>query len=201
MMKNSIRRTARWTALAAALTANAMAVAADPAVQPGLWEVRMVRQYMDGRDVTVLVPVALSGLQQLMGGMTPQQRKQVEATLGSQVASGSTVQRLCVSPEMAAGDKPLLPADVKCQPTEFNRQGSRLSFAFNCADQGRSTTGRGVSQLSSRSVTTRVDLVTNDANGRHTWINQSQATFIGADCGNLKPADQVVRTTEAAKRP
>lgn len=196
-MKNTIRR----TALVAMLATNAVAATADPAVQPGLWEVRMVRQYMDGRDVTALVPVALSGLQQLMGGMTPQQRKQVEATLGSQVANGSTVQRLCVSPEMASGDKPLLPADVKCKPTEFNRQGTRLTFAFNCADQGRTTTGRGVSQLASQRVTTRVDLVTNDANGRHTWINQSEASFLGADCGSLKPADQVVREAETAKKP
>jgi hypothetical protein len=196
MTKNTIR----WTALIAVLATNAVAATADPAVQPGLWEVRLVRQYMDGRDVTALVPVALAGLQQFMGGMTPQQRKQVEATFGTQVASGNTVQRMCVSPEMAAGDKPLLPANVKCQPTEFNRDGSRLIFAFNCADQGRSTTGKGVSHLASERVETRIDLVTNDANGRHTWINQSEATFIGVDCGNLKPADQVVHETEVTKK-
>jgi hypothetical protein len=168
---------------------------ADVVVKPGLWEIRLVRQYMDGSDVTALVPAALAGLQQLMGGMTPQQRKQMEATFGKPPAS--TVQRICVSPEMAAGDKPLLPPDVKCEPTAFNRDGSRVTFEFNCADQGRTTTGKGVSQLASERVATRIDLVTNDANGRHTWLNQSEATFIGADCGNLKPADQVAREAQA----
>lgn len=196
-MKNAIA----MMAAVATLATNAVAATTDPAVQAGLWEVRLVRQYMDGRDVTLLVPVALAGLQQFIGGMTPQQRKQLESTFGSQIASGSTVQRLCVSPGMAAGDKPLLSPDVKCQPSEFIRDGSRLFFAFNCADQGRSTTGKGVSHLASDRVTTRIDLVTNDANGRHTWINQSEASFIGADCGSLKPADQVVRDAEATTKP
>lgn len=185
----------------AALAASAVPAAAESAVQAGLWEVRLVRQYMDGRDVTLLVPVALAGLQQFVGGMSPQQRQQLEATFGSQFASGSTVQRMCVSPEMATGDKPLLSPDVKCKPSEFIRDGSRLFFSFKCAEQGRSTTGQGVSHLASQRVTTRIDLVTNDANGRHSWINQTEATFVGADCGDLKPADQVVREAQATKKP
>lgn len=170
--------------------------AAEPAVRPGLWEVKLVRQFMDGRDVTVLVPAALAGMQAFMANMTPQQRKQMEATLGRPPAG--TTQRICISPEMAAGDKPLLPADVKCEPTVFNREAARITFEFSCADQGRTTTGKGESILASEVVTTRVDMVTNDANGRHTWLNESQATYVGADCGNLKPADRVVR--EAPKQ-
>jgi hypothetical protein len=190
-----MKRTTLAALFAAALATGAHA---EVMVKPGLWEIRLVRQYMDGRDVTALVPAALAGLQQLMGGMTPQQRKQMEATFGR--APTSTVQRICVSPEMAAGDQPLLSQDVKCEPTAFNRDGSRVTFEFNCADQGRTTTGKGVSQLASERVATRIDLVTNDANGRHTWINQSEATYVGVDCGNLKPADQVAREAQAAQK-
>jgi hypothetical protein len=190
-----MKRTTLAALFAAALATGAHA---EVVVKPGLWEIRLVRQYMDGSDVTALVPAALAGLQQMMGGMTPQQRKQMEATFGKPPAG--TVQRICVSPEMAAGDKPLLSSDVKCEPTAFNRDGSRVTFEFNCADQGRTTTGKGVSQLASERVATRIDLVTNDANGRHTWINQSEATFVGADCGNLKPADQVAREAQAAQK-
>jgi hypothetical protein len=187
------------TILAATLAVTAMgALAADPAVRPGLWEIKLVRQFMDGRDVTALVPAALAGMQQLMGNMTPQQRKQVEASFGK--APANTTQRICISPEMAAGDKPLLPPDVKCEPTAFNREGSRLSFEFSCADQGRTTTGKGESTLASESVSTRIDMVTNDANGKHTWQNESQATFVGADCGGLKPADQVMREAQSQKK-
>jgi hypothetical protein len=181
------------TILAAAFAAAAASAfgAAETEVRPGLWEVRLVRQTMDGRDVTVLVPAALAGLQQLTANMTPQQRKQLEATFGKPPAN--TTQRICISPGMATGDRPLLPPDVKCEPTAFNRAAGRVTFEFNCADQGRTTTGQGESILASESVKTRIDMVTNDANGRHTWQNHSEATYVGADCGSLKPADQVVR--------
>jgi hypothetical protein len=182
----------------ALLVSASVASMVDVVVKPGLWEIRLVRQYMDGGDVTALVPAALAGLQQLMGGMTPQQRKQMEATFGK--SPTSTVQRICISPEMAAGAKPLLPPDVKCEPTAFNREGSRVTFEFNCAEQGRTTTGKGVSQLASERVATRIDLVTNDANGRHTWIYQSEATYVGADCGNIKPADQVAHEAQAVQK-
>lgn len=170
--------------------------AAEPAVKPGLWEVTLTRQFMDGRDVTALVPAALAGMQAFMANMTPQQRKQMEATFGRPPAN--TTQRICISAEMAAGDKPLLPPDVKCEPTAFNREAGRITFEFSCADQGGTTAGKGESNLQAESVTTRIDMVTNNANGKHTWQNESRATYIGADCGNLKPADQVVR--EAQKK-
>ncbi len=188
----------RKTILAAVLAATAAgaSAAADPGVRPGLWEVKLARQFMDGRDVTALVPAALAGYQQLMGNMTPQQRKQMEATFGK--APAATTQRICISPEMAAGDKPLLPPDVKCEPTAFNREAGRVSFEFSCADQGGTTTGKGESTLASESVSTRIDMVTNNANGKHTWQNESLATYVGADCGTLKPADQVLR--EAPKQ-
>jgi hypothetical protein len=188
-----MRKTILATVLAATTTG---ALAADPAVRPGLWEVKLVRQFMDGRDVTALVPAALAGYQQLMGNMTPQQRQQMQATFGRPPAN--TTQRICISPAMAAGDRPLLPPDVKCEPTAFNREAGRLTFEFTCADQSGTTAGKGESTLASESVSTRIDMVTNNANGKHTWQNDSLATYIGADCGNLKPADQVVR--EAPKK-
>lgn len=189
-------RTILGAALAVA-AAGALA-AAEPAVRPGLWEVRLVRQTMDGRDVTTLVPAALAGMQQLMAGMTPEQRRQMEATFGRPPAN--TTQRLCISPEMAAGDKPLLPPDVKCEPTAFSREGTVVKFEFSCAEQGRTTTGKGESILAGESVSTRIDMVTNDASGRHTWQNQSQASYVGADCGKLKPADQVLREAQPAQK-
>ena len=188
------------TVLAAVLAPCVAAAAVpDTTVTPGLWEVRVTRQILDGQDVTTLLPVALAGVQQLMANATPQQRQQIEATLGKQPGSGG-VQRMCVSPAMAAGDKPLLPADVRCQPTAFERNGERVNFQFNCSEPGRTVTGKGESLLASRVVTTRVDLVVTDARGRHTLQNDSQASFVGADCGNLKPADQVVHDSGVTRQ-
>jgi hypothetical protein len=188
------------TIMAVAIAATAAGAMAEATVTPGLWEIRVVRQIMDGRDVTALLPVALAGMQQMVANMTPEQRKQWEATLGKQVPSGGTSQRICVSPEMAAGDKPLLPPDVRCEPTAFNRGGSRVTFEFRCADQGRTVTGKGESLLASEDVATRIDLVLNDASGRHTLQNESRAKFVGADCGGLRPADQIAREKKAERK-
>jgi hypothetical protein len=188
----------RATLAAMLIAASSMSLAGNStAVRPGLWEVKLVRQFMDGRDVTVLVPAALAGMTAFMDNMTPQQRKQMEASFGK--LPQNTTQRICVSPEMAAGDKPLLPPDVKCEPSLFERAGNRINFEFSCADQHRSSAGKGESTLASESVFTRIDFVTTDANGRHSWRNETQATYVGAECGNLKPADQVVREPQVQK--
>lgn len=171
--------------------------ATETQVKPGLWEIKLVKQWVDGRDVTPLVPAAMATMQQMMANMTPQQRRQMEATLGKPPTN--TTQRICVSPEMAAGDKPMMPADVKCEPTSFSRTGNRVVFEFSCADQGRTTTGNGQSVLSSESVSTRIDMVTSDANGRHTLQTESLSRFVSADCGKLKPADQVLQETQNQK--
>lgn len=183
-------------ALLLALTAMPAAVAGTN-VRPGLWEVKLVRQYMDGRDVTALVPAALAGMTAFMESMTPQQRKQMEATFGRPPTN--TTQRICISPEMASGDRLLMLPDAKCEPTLFERLGSRINFEFICQDQYRSSAGKGESALTSESVFTRIDFVTTDANGRHTWRNETQATYVGTDCGNLKPADQVVHEAQPRK--
>jgi len=182
--------------MAVALAAGAGATMAEPMVRPGLWEIRVVRQTLNGQDVTALMPVAV----QMLGNLSPQQRQQAEATFGKPVANVNTTQRICVSPEMAAGDKPLMPANVKCEPTTLNRAGDRATFEFNCKDQGRTMVGKGVSTLASESVATRIDMVMNDARGRYVMQNDSQARFIDTNCGGLKPADQVVREAQAAQK-
>jgi hypothetical protein len=90
-----------------------------------------------------------------------------------------------------------MPANVRCEPTSFNRSGNRATFEFNCVDQGRTMIGKGESLLASENVTTRIDMVMTDTRGKHTMQNDSQAKYIGANCGNLKPADQVARESQA----
>src|SRR5512140_3502883 len=98
--------------------------------KPGLWEMKIVRQAMDGRDMQ-------AQMQQAMARMTPEQRKQMEATAGRHgggMGAGGT--RICMSKEMAARDKPVMPQRGHCETTKFNRSGDKASFEVHCSNGG-----------------------------------------------------------------
>ena len=59
--------------------------------------------------------------------------------------------------------------------------------------------GKGESDLASEQVTTWIETVVTDASGRYALRSESLAHYIGDDCGSLKPADQAVRDSEAAR--
>lgn len=192
------------TTILAILAAFACAVSTSAAgaeglMKAGLWEVELIKNVVDGRDMTSAMKEAMANMQQMMANMSPQQRKQMEAMMGKQ-AAGSTLQRTCVSPAMAAGDKPMMPPDMKCEPAAFNRSGNKVSFEINCTDRGRTTTGKGESLLTGETVTTKMDMVTTDPSGRHTMQMESSARYIGPDCGDIKPVDQIMREAQAKKK-
>ncbi|PKO84585.1 MAG: hypothetical protein CVU17_03095 [Betaproteobacteria bacterium HGW-Betaproteobacteria-11] len=186
--------------IALALAATTAAALAETMMKPGLWEVRMLKQVVDGRDMTAQMAAAQAQMQKALAGMSPQQRKQMEAVMGRQAAPAAGAQQVCISPEMAARDKPLMPADARCEPAKMSRSGNKVSFEFNCASAGRTTAGKGESILSGDSVSTRMDMTTTDAHGRHTMQSESQMKYLGADCRGLKPADQIVREMQAARK-
>jgi hypothetical protein len=173
------------------------AAGAESLMKAGLWETQLIKNVVDGRDVTETMKSAMANMQQMMANMSPQQRKQMEAMMGKDAMNSST-QRVCVSPAMASGDKPVMPSDVKCEPTTYKRNGNKVNFEFSCTDQGRMTTGKVENLLASETMSSKVDLVTTDATGRHTVYMESSMRYIGSDCGGIKPADQVMR--EAQKK-
>lgn len=186
-----------WISLA--LAATTTGVQAETTIKPGLWEVRITKQVMDGRDMTAQMAAAQAQMQQALAGMSPQQRKQMEAVMGKQ-ATPAGAQQVCISPEMAARETPVMPADAKCEPAKVSRSGNKMSYEFNCTSAGRTTTGKGESIFSGDSVSTRTDIVMTDARGRHTMQSESQMKYLGADCRGLKPIDQLARELQAARR-
>lgn len=181
-----------------------LAVAVSPVfaqgsgIKPGLWEVKIIKQVMDGRDTAAQMASAQAEMQRAMAGMSPAQRKQMEAMMGShgmpaQGAAGTS--RICISPAMAASDKPMVDPDGRCPPASVSRSGNTARFEINCKVDGRTMVGKGESTIASDSVMTRMDMVSTDSSGRHTMQSESQMRYLGPDCGGVKPMDQLIRKT------
>jgi Protein of unknown function (DUF3617) len=181
-------RMKRWV-VAFLITSSSTAFAQG--LKPGLWEVKPIRQVVDGQDMTAQMTAASAKMEQAMANMSPAQRKQMEAMMGAQgmpnqnAAPGAT--RVCISPAMAAQDKPMVDPEGRCEPAKVARSGNKSSFEFNCSGNGRTEVGTGESTLSGDTVATRVDMTMTDARGRHTMQSESQMTYLGPDCQGVRP--------------
>lgn len=166
---------------------------AGPGLKPGLWEVRVVKQVVDGRDISAQLSQADRQMRQAMQSMPPEQRARMEAMLGqhgmSTGAGGGY--RICLTPQMAKRDTPIIDRDGHCRMSQVTHSGSRTSFSFSCRSGGTTTTGTGVASMSADWVSTRTDATTRDAKGgTHTMQVESEMNFVNADCGDVKPLGQ-----------
>lgn len=176
--------------VAACLALLSVSASAEPMTRPGLWEIRMDKQVIDGQDMTARMAAMQAEMQKHMASMPPERRRQMEQAMGGQSMGGSpNTHRICISPEMAAQDKPVLQGDSRCEPTRTTRSGNKLSFEMNCPG----VVGKGESLINGDTVTTRMDMTVTDASGKHTMQTESRMSFLGSDCKGIKPADQLVR--------
>lgn len=194
-----IRSTASLTSwpraiLAAALVAAfaAAAAAAGFGLKPGLWEIRIAKSVVDGRDNTASIAAMSDKMQQMLASLPADQRALIEAKLKqsgvSQSNSGSF--RMCVSPAMAKLDKPIIDKDGRCQPAVVEHDGSETRYQFNCTVDGTTTVGKGTANANGDSITTHVEMTVQQAGGQsHTMLNDTELSFIGTDCGDVRPAD------------
>jgi hypothetical protein len=189
--------------LAILITLSSTAFAQSSSLKAGLWEITPIRQVMDGRDMTAQRAAAQAKMQQSMANMPPDQRKQMESIMGSKGISGSANAggtRICVSPAMAARDKPMVDSSGHCEPASLNRSGKKTSFEFNCTANGHTRIGKGESIVSGDTVTTRVDMTMTDARGSHTMQSETQMKYLGTDCQGIKPVDQLVKEMQGLTR-
>lgn len=161
----------------------APALAGD--MKAGLWEVKTLKQVVDGQDMRA----QMQQMQQQMASLPPEQRRQMEAMMNKQGVSmgpgGAT--RMCISEEMAKRDAPVVDPDGRCQPTKVSRSGNTMRYEIDCNVDGRRSQGKGESTFSGNGVHSRMDMVTMDASGRHTMQTESQMTYLGPDCKGLAP--------------
>ena len=189
-----MRRTlvAAFVLLAATLTA----YAAGFGLKPGLWEIHVVKQVVDGRDMSAQMAGMGEKMQQAMAAMPPEQRAQMEAMMkqhgagmGAGMAKGGNI-RICVSPEMAHRDTPVIDRDGRCQPATVNRSGNTMTYEFSCTNNGVTTAGKGSSTVSGDVISTHVDSTIREASGKTSAMqSDTEMKFVSADCGDVKPPD------------
>jgi hypothetical protein len=187
--------------LAILITVSGITLAQGSGLKQGLWEIKPIKQVMDGRDMSAEMASAQSRMQQAMANMSPEQRNQMQAMMGRQVAPAGGGARICVSAAMAAKDKPIVDSEGRCEPATVNHSGNKTSFEFNCTTKGRTMVGKGESANNGESVTTRMDMTTTDARGTHTMQSEMQMNYLGSDCQGVKPADQLLKEAQGLAKP
>jgi len=166
--------------------------AAGLGLKPGLWEVKVVKQVMDGRDMSAQMAAAMSQAQQALANLPPDQRARIEAMMknagAATSASGNGAFRICVSPEMAQQNAPVLDKDGRCQPVMISRQGDRVEFQFSCTTNDTTMQGKGEATITAESVSTHTEMTSTSASGSHHQLqNDTVMSYVSADCGDLKP--------------
>jgi len=166
--------------------------AGSSSLKPGLWELKPISEIVDGRDMTSQIAAAQARMQQAMANAPPTQRKQMQAMMGP---GGRN--RICVSPAMAARDKPIVDPYGHCKPAKLSRSGNTTRFEFSCSTaNGGTRVGKGESTVSGDTVTIRTDQTTTDARGHHTMQSELQMKYLGSNCQGIEPADQITRKAQ-----
>ena len=186
-------------ALCAALAACAVHAQGANQMKPGLWETRMVKMTADGQDMLPMMKAAQEQMRKAMASMPPEQRKQMEASLDAK--GDPTVERMCVSAEMAKSDQAMLPKQSEmpgCDQPKIDHSGNSTTFEVSCKVNGGATVTKGESVASGDQITTKAEVVTTMGGAKHTMVSEAQMKFLGSDCGGLKPLDQLVKEARQA---
>jgi hypothetical protein len=175
------------TLLGAAVLLSLPAFAENPLnMQPGLYELKTVKVITDGVDHASQI----AKMQAQMASMPPEQRAQMEAMMqqhGVNVNSGTGTIQMCFSGEQLK--KNFVPGNQngKCDPA-YTQNGSSFSFTYNCQRSGGTSSGKGTATRSGDTISFTVDDTTTGANGTHSNHSEMQMTYLGTNCGAIKPA-------------
>jgi len=173
--------------LAAALVALASSAGAQT-LKPGLWEV--THKMNDGNGQ---VDTQMAQMQKQMAAMPPAQRKQMEdmmAKHGTQMPAaapgGGMSMKMCMTREMA--DRSDIPAQQgDCKTTQQSRSGNTMKMAFTCTNPP--STGEGQYTFTSPESYSMKMAVNTTVKGKpHKTNMEGSGKWLGADCGNVKPA-------------
>jgi hypothetical protein len=172
--------------------AGAPAAGAGFTLRPGLYELRVVKQLVDGQDMSAQLTAAAAHLQQAMASLPAEQRAKMEAMMQQRGVSqgGDGAIRISVSPEAAKRAGPFVDKDGRCQPAAMTQNGNTTSFEVNCTLNGMTTTGHGEATVAGDLISTRADMTSRSNKGEpHVMHNESQMRFLGARCGDVKPVE------------
>jgi hypothetical protein len=165
--------------LACALPASAQTI------KPGLWD---LSSQFSSPDPTL--QAAMNSMQSRLANLPPDQRAQLEATLrqnGVQLDAGSggaLRTKVCMTPEMAARKEfPVQQGD--CTQKYTQQSGGKGLVSFSCTKPRVSGSGE-ITMVSDTSYRAHLR-VNSQEHGNQTVDTNVAGTWVGADCGSLKP--------------
>ena len=185
--------------LALAAAGGAPAQTGQAGLKAGLWETTTTRMTADGKDMKAQFAASAEQMKKQIASLPPEQRKKMAAMLPPE-GGDPLSQRMCISPAMAARDQTMVPRPkgAECDPPKLNRSGNRTTFEFACKQGGGKTSGKGETVVAGDLVTTKVETTGTDASGaKHTMRAETQMKYLGSDCGQVKPIEQLVKEAGA----
>lgn len=154
-------------------------------IKPGLWD---LSSQFTSPDPTL--QSAMNSMQQRLANLPPEQRARIESALrqnGVQVDPGSKGglrTRVCMTREMA--ERREFPIqEGQCTQKYTDQGGGRGLVAFSCTRPAISGNGE-ITMLSDTSYRAHMR-VTSQEHGNQTVETNVTGTWVGADCGSLKP--------------
>ena len=170
-------------------------------ITPGLWEAKVTQQVVDGQDVHAKMLAAQQQMALMIKNMPPAQRQQMEKTMAARLGAGGATQ-ICISPAMAAMDKPLPPKDMQCDSLKTQRTGNSLDYEMSCKTATHGMKGKGKSSFTATSMKTQMDMQIQDSktSKQHRMQTASEMRFISSNCGAVKPLDQWSKALPATSK-
>ena len=153
-------------------------VAQAQMLQPGLWELTSSNMQVDGNQL----PDFQMMVGQIKTMLTPVQLAQLEK---QGINFGGKGVRVCLTPQQVKSDSiPLTDPQSGCKQQITERSGNQWKFRFSCPKaQGTGT----ATFASDREFTTRVTGTFNATGLKQTGSMDSEAVWLGTDCGAVKP--------------
>jgi hypothetical protein len=154
--------------------------------KPGLWEVSSKLDSSSNPEMAKQMAEA----QKQMAAMPPAQRKMMEEMMAKQgmnmsmKGDGSTVMKVCITPEMAS--RPPVEQQKDCTYNYPARSGNTQRFSFQCTKPVSS--GEGEIIFKGADDYTGKMKINAERNGKKETMSMSTAgKFLGSSCGAIKP--------------
>lgn len=176
------------------LAAMACAPVSAQSMKPGLWE---VNNKMEGAGDPRMQEMAkaqkhdMSAMQAQMAKMPPEQRKAMEAMMnklgqGSMIDKDGMTVKLCVTPEMAAGNQLTMQQREHCTNTRSPVVGGVMKVSYACTKPA--STGEGTVTFSGDSAySMNMTMHITEGGRNQTTSMSSKGKWLAASCGDVKP--------------
>jgi len=170
--------------LAVASLACPLFAAAQPAppIKPGLWQMKMQSDAADAGK--------MREMEEQMKAMSPEERKMVEGMMKQHGVSmaGPGDLKVCITKEtLAEGGWRDQQRESGCK-TDTTRDGNVWKFRSSCPAPHASETDGEATFVSDTKYTMKSTTTHTDGGQKKTTTMSGTSTWLGADCGDIKPA-------------